>query len=60
MATVTKTVHIGGQVPESLARQFADVAKGNERAVAAELRLALKAHIEAHTPHADAKAGTGS
>lgn len=48
MATVTKTVHIGGQVPEPLAQQFATIAHENERAVAAELRLALKAHVERH------------
>ena len=49
MAAVTETVHIGGQVPADLAEAFADVAKKNERTVAAELRVALKAHVAAET-----------
>ena len=46
MASVTETVHIGGPVPADLADAFRAVAEKHDRSVSAELRRALKAHID--------------
>lgn len=49
---VIETTHLGGQVPTDLAEQFAQVARDHDRSVSAELRRALKAHVDAHKPKA--------
>lgn len=46
MASVTETVHIGGPVPTDLAEAFRAVAEKHDRSVSAELRRAIKAHID--------------
>lgn len=46
MASVTRTVHIGGPVPADLAEAFRAVADKHDRSVSAELRRAIKAHID--------------
>jgi hypothetical protein len=43
---VTQMKIVGAQVPADLADQFAEVAKANERTVSAELRVAIRAHID--------------
>lgn len=47
MSEVVQMVHVGGQVPSDLAKALTDLANKNERSASAELRLALKAHVEA-------------
>ena len=46
MADVTETVHVGGPVPVDLAKRLTTVAKANDRSVAAELRQAIRVHVE--------------
>lgn len=41
---------IGAQVPLTLAQAISNLAAANERSVSAEIRLALKAHVEANRP----------
>jgi hypothetical protein len=45
---VEETDFLGGPFPKKLADQFRSVAKANERSVAAELRVAVRCHIEKH------------
>jgi hypothetical protein len=47
-ASVEKLAFIGGNVPEDLKERFEAVAKANNRDKAKELRVALRAHVEAH------------
>jgi hypothetical protein len=44
----TQMSFIGGNLPADLADRFARVAERNERKVAAELRVAIRSHVEAH------------
>jgi predicted DNA-binding protein len=43
-----KIVWVGGQVPAQLSERLKRVADQNERSMAAELRVAVRAHVEAH------------
>jgi predicted transcriptional regulator len=43
---VTQMKLVGAQVPADLADQFSEVARANERSVSAELRVAIRAHID--------------
>lgn len=54
VAGVTATTFIGAQIPTNLSERLSEIAKGNERSVSAEVRLALKAHIEKHDQEAAA------
>jgi hypothetical protein len=47
MSTTTETVQVAAVVPVSLAADLRGVASANERSVAAEIRLALRAWVEA-------------
>lgn len=46
MAAVTETVHLTAQVPADLARELQQLADANDRPRSAEIRLALRAHLE--------------
>lgn len=43
-----KIVWVGGQVPAQLSDRLKKVADRNDRSMAAELRVAVRAHVEAH------------
>ena len=47
MASVTETVFISAQVPKELDEQIIELAKKHDRSRSAEVRIALKAHVEA-------------
>lgn len=47
MASVEQTVHMGVPMPASLRKRLQAVADRNDRSAAAEVRLALTAHLEA-------------
>jgi predicted transcriptional regulator len=47
MAAVTETTQIAARVPVDLVLKLNELAERNERSASAELRIALKAHIEA-------------
>lgn len=46
---VVETTWISARIPLDLAKALAEIAKANERSSSAELRLALKAHVETET-----------
>jgi hypothetical protein len=46
MAVVTETRHLTAQIPLELFQAIEKKAKSNERSVSAEVRLALRSHIE--------------
>lgn len=46
MASVTEMVHLGAQIERSLRDELKALAQANERSVGAEVRLALRAHVE--------------
>jgi predicted transcriptional regulator len=48
MAPVTEFVHLTARIPADLAEALTKLAEANERSASAEVRLALKAHIEAN------------
>lgn len=48
MADVAETTQIAARVPVEMVEQLNAIADRNDRSTSAELRLALKAHIEAH------------
>lgn len=45
---VTAFTFIGGQMPTALADELKDLAEKHDRPVSAELRQAVRAHVEAH------------
>lgn len=47
MAAVEQTVHMGVPMPASLRKRLQEAADKNHRSAAAEVRLALTAHLEA-------------
>jgi hypothetical protein len=47
MADTTETVQVAALVPATLAQSVKDMAQKSERSVGAEVRLALKAWVEA-------------
>lgn len=49
MAPVAETVHLTARIPAELAEALTKLAEANERSASAEVRLALKAHVEAQT-----------
>lgn len=44
---MSKTVHVAAVVPIGLAKSMRELAKRNERTVSAEIRLALRAWVDA-------------
>lgn len=44
--SVTKTAMLYTRVEEELAERLSELAKANERTAAAEVRLAIRAHLE--------------
>lgn len=54
MPEVEETIQVAAQVPVALAEQLREKAKRNERSSAGEIRLALKAWVQAEEPEAEA------
>ena len=46
-------VHVAAVVPEGLAEQFREQAESHFRTVSAELRLAMREHLNEHPPRRD-------
>lgn len=46
--SVTEMKFVGAQVPKDLVESFKALAKDNDRPFAAELRQAMRAHVDAH------------
>lgn len=47
MASVSETIHIGVPVPVELRAELQRLAEKHERSLAAEARIAIRAHVDA-------------
>ena len=59
-SNVERLKFIGGNIPADLKARFDAVAAANERDVSKELRVAIRAHVEAHEIRTDGEANGGA